>query len=170
TDPEPGGSDNPYDYAHQDPYNTYDLNGDRFHFKRPKVLSWKNAAWLGGWVSFGVCVVGSAGVCIGAGLAAAAVSATASNGRSGSKGAWAKSYVTNAAVNTAGGILGWRLGKTAMGSWGFKASKRSTRTLWDRFAGYSAHARRQAWGGWASQAQRGVACCQTTRSCPSRRP
>ncbi|MCM3886311.1 hypothetical protein ND747_22060 [Frankia sp. R82] len=27
TDPEPGGSDNPYDYAHQDPYNTYDLDG-----------------------------------------------------------------------------------------------------------------------------------------------
>ncbi|WP_261558306.1 DNRLRE domain-containing protein, partial [Frankia tisae] len=34
TDPEPGGSDNPYDYAHQDPYNTYDLDGKRFHFRR----------------------------------------------------------------------------------------------------------------------------------------
>ncbi|SNQ47854.1 hypothetical protein FRACA_2040001 [Frankia canadensis] len=28
TDPEPGGSDNPYDYAHQDPYNTLDLDGN----------------------------------------------------------------------------------------------------------------------------------------------
>ncbi|CAO5163029.1 hypothetical protein FAIPA1_220042 [Frankia sp. AiPs1] len=27
TDPVPGGSDNPYDYAHQDPYNSYDLDG-----------------------------------------------------------------------------------------------------------------------------------------------
>ncbi|WP_261566507.1 RHS repeat-associated core domain-containing protein [Frankia gtarii] len=34
TDPVPGGSDNAYDYAHQDPYNTYDLDGKRFHFRR----------------------------------------------------------------------------------------------------------------------------------------
>ncbi|WP_255648979.1 DNRLRE domain-containing protein [Frankia sp. ArI3] len=27
TDPVPGGSDNAYDYAHQDPYNTFDLDG-----------------------------------------------------------------------------------------------------------------------------------------------
>ncbi|WP_261570662.1 RHS repeat-associated core domain-containing protein [Frankia gtarii] len=32
TDPEPGGSDNAYayDYAHQDPYNTFDLDGQFF--------------------------------------------------------------------------------------------------------------------------------------------
>ncbi|MCK9931920.1 hypothetical protein MXD62_33110 [Frankia sp. Mgl5] len=38
TDPVPGGSDNPYDYAHQDPYNSLDLDG-RFWRKVGRFIS-----------------------------------------------------------------------------------------------------------------------------------
>ncbi len=39
TDPEPGGSDNAYDYAHQDPYNTYDLDGNSWWKKTKRFVS-----------------------------------------------------------------------------------------------------------------------------------
>ncbi|WP_279354601.1 DNRLRE domain-containing protein [Frankia canadensis] len=54
TDPIPGGSDNPYDYAHQDPYNSFDLDG-RFALVAGlvgfAVADWWNPA---GWAVVGV--------------------------------------------------------------------------------------------------------------------
>ncbi|WP_255649327.1 RHS repeat-associated core domain-containing protein [Frankia sp. ArI3] len=47
TDPEPGGSDNPYDYAHQDPYNTFDLDGKCIQVWR-KHCRGKKSVWARG--------------------------------------------------------------------------------------------------------------------------
>ncbi|MCM3886310.1 RHS repeat-associated core domain-containing protein [Frankia sp. R82] len=47
TDPVPGGSDNPYDYAHQDPYNTFDLDGNSWWKKVRKAGRWvSNNKWI----------------------------------------------------------------------------------------------------------------------------
>ncbi|WP_261570657.1 RHS repeat-associated core domain-containing protein [Frankia gtarii] len=166
TDPEPGGSDNAYDYAHQDPYNSFDLNGDRFHFKRPKWVNWKNAARVGGFVSFGACVVFSAGTCIGVGLAAAVVSARASSG-SFTNRAFAGSAVRNGVTNTLGGVWGWGLGGTRVGNLGVRYSRHGARTWLDRLSGFPAHARRRPWGGHVAQGVAGACYCKRTRSCPS---
>ncbi|MCL9760923.1 DNRLRE domain-containing protein [Frankia sp. AiPa1] len=90
TDPVPGGSDNPYDYAHQDPYNTFDLDGNRFHFRRFAARAGravkKSARRSGAWIrrnraqiasaaAFGVCIYASVGVCAAASMGAYLVSA-----------------------------------------------------------------------------------------------
>ncbi|MCK9922052.1 hypothetical protein MXD61_09175 [Frankia sp. AgPm24] len=61
TDPVPGGSDNPYDYAHQDPYNGLDLDG-RFALVAGLVgfaaadawnpLGWAAVVVIGGYLTY----------------------------------------------------------------------------------------------------------------------
>ncbi|WP_261570663.1 hypothetical protein [Frankia gtarii] len=165
TAPEPGGSDNAYDYAHQDPYNTFDLDGDRFHFKRPKWVNWKNAARVGGFAGFGACVFLSAGVCTGVGLVTAVVSARASAGRFTGSG-FRKAALTNGVTNTLWAGIGWGLSGTRLGNLGVRYSRHGARTWSDRVSGFSAHARRRPWGGHAAQAVVGAYYCGRTRSCP----
>ncbi|WP_261559428.1 RHS repeat protein [Frankia tisae] len=62
TDPEPGGSDNAYDYAHQDPYNTFDLNGRLCIFGKHRRggcrggTAWKNRGQIAGLLAFCACM------------------------------------------------------------------------------------------------------------------
>ncbi len=80
TDPIPGGSANPYDYANQDPVNQFDLDG-RWGFHWRSVLTFTVvAAGVIGAVACGVSVVCGVAVGIAAGAAAyAAENAGTSN-------------------------------------------------------------------------------------------
>ncbi|WP_243407460.1 DNRLRE domain-containing protein [Frankia canadensis] len=108
TDPEPGGSDNPYDYAHQDPYNTLDLDGKRWWKKalhkviRPLRRHWRGIAQVGiagaAFVAGAVCTAATAGICAGA---VAGYAITAGIGA----GAGAGSYAVGAGRHTRGGYL-----------------------------------------------------------------
>ena len=72
TDPVLGGNAGPYTFV-SDPIGMYDLDG-RWGWKKPKWVSWRNAATLTGAVAFGACVVASFGVCAAAGAVALGVS------------------------------------------------------------------------------------------------
>ncbi|CUU54840.1 RHS repeat-associated core domain-containing protein [Parafrankia irregularis] len=59
TDPVPGGSDNPYDYAHQDPYNTLDLDGRMFGWaKKAAKKAWKYRRQITGGLALAACFGG----------------------------------------------------------------------------------------------------------------
>jgi RHS repeat-associated protein len=97
TDPIYGGNPNTYTYP-VDPINGYDLDGQKW--------TWKRAATVLAVASFAVCVGMSAGACLGVGLAAGAVSARASAGRWGGR-----TFARHLAVNSAFAFGGARAGK-----------------------------------------------------------
>ena len=87
TDPEYGGNDTTYTYP-TDPINNTDLDGRRSWKSRAKGAGkwlWKNRWNTAQGAAFATCVVASAGVCIGAGLAYSSVRYYSSGRRYGFK-------------------------------------------------------------------------------------
>jgi len=85
TDPVPGGSDNAYDYAGQDPVNTYDLDG-RFSIKRFYKKHHK-AIWGGVKLAVGAAALFTCPICAGLAYASLAWSA-ADTAAAARRGGW----------------------------------------------------------------------------------
>ncbi|MCK9876711.1 hypothetical protein MXD59_13140 [Frankia sp. Ag45/Mut15] len=121
TDPEAGSSDNPYDCAHQDPHNTFDLNGRKWWKKTVRRVTrhWREAAQVAiagaAFVAGTVCIAATAGVCAGAvagyaiaagiGAAGGAASYRVGAGRH-TRGGYASAAGVGAASNSGGVYVG----------------------------------------------------------------